>query len=455
MIQRRTFIMGQNTSPASTIKVLPRFEGIKAGTEQSADFLVKIQGPDRPLAQKPRAPLNLALVLDRSGSMAGRPLHEAKRCARTFVSQLHSEDHVCLIAYDNRVTTLFESQPVGTRGALYEAIDAIHPGGTTNLHLGWATGVQALKGNPVKASISRVLLLSDGQANQGMTETGPISHECARAVIEGISTSTYGLSHHFNEDLMTSMAKHGQGQAYYGESAEDLMEPFQQEFDLLSSIYARKVRLKVRSSEGYRAEVLNAYLGTEEKVLPDLAYEAEVWALIRVYLPASLTGVGGCETLNFGDLQLSAVDLDGHALSLPTIPLSLPSLTPADYDALGEQEEVRRRVIEIEAAQIQEKARWAAQEGHWSEVDRLLDEVQALAQENPWLDAVVRTLKGMAAQRDRARFSKESRYSSDRLSTRYSGRDESEDWNDDARDARSFTRRKSSQGKNSDGNSNP
>ncbi len=447
--------MAQETSPTSTIKVIPLVQGIRAGAEQTADFLIKIQGPDRPLSQKSRPPLNLALVLDRSGSMAGHPLHEAKRCARTFVSQLHAGDHVCLIAYDNRVQTLFESQPVGNRGALYEAIDAIRPGGSTNLHKGWATGVQALKGNPIKASISRVLLLSDGQANQGMTETGPVSHECARAVVDGVSTSTYGLSHHFNEDLMTSMAKHGQGQAYYGESAEDLMEPFQQEFDLLSSIYARKVRLKASSATDCKIEILNAYLGADEKILPDLAYEAEVWALVRVLVPSSRSGEGKNELVHVGDLTLSAKDLEGNPLPLPLLRLELPSVATEEYLGLIQNEEVRRRVLEVEAARLQEQARHAAQMGRWEEVDQMLNEVQRLAEDNPWLDAVVRTLKEMARAKDEARFSKESRYSAHRMSTRYSGRDESAHWDEDLSENRSFTRRKSAQGKNSDGNSNP
>jgi Ca-activated chloride channel family protein len=107
----------------------------------------------------------------------------------------------------------------------------------------------------------------------------------------GVGTSTYGLGQGFNEELMTAMARAGRGNAYYGQTAEDLMDPFREEFDLMSALCARRLRLAVAPARGVRVEILNQYRTDAEgrTMLLDLAYGGEAWAVMRLTVPCSVS----------------------------------------------------------------------------------------------------------------------------------------------------------------------
>ena len=97
-------------------------------------------------------------------------------------------------------------------------------------------GAEQASINQRKADVSRVLLLSDGGANRGLTDPAKIAQACGRMAKAGVSTSTYGLGGGFNEELMSAMAEAGRGNAYYGATAADLKDPFEAEFDLLRAL---------------------------------------------------------------------------------------------------------------------------------------------------------------------------------------------------------------------------
>ena len=143
--------------------------------------------------------------------------------------------------YDDAVVRA-DSQSAANPAALLTAINAIHTAGSTNLHLGWLPGAERIAPEVDRGSMSRVILLSDGMANRGLLEPDKIYEQCRDLANAGVTTSTYGLGDHFDERLMTGMARAGLGNAYYGQSADDLMDPFQEEIAYLSNICARKVR---------------------------------------------------------------------------------------------------------------------------------------------------------------------------------------------------------------------
>jgi Ca-activated chloride channel family protein len=139
------------------------------------------------------------------------------RCARHIVDRLDPSDQAALVVFDDHVKTLVGAQPVGDRKALHIALARIHEGGSTNLHGGWKAGAEELLSGAVDSALTRVILLSDGNANVGeITETEPIAALCQEAAAKGVTTSTYGLGRSFNEDLMVAMAQKGQGNHYYG-----------------------------------------------------------------------------------------------------------------------------------------------------------------------------------------------------------------------------------------------
>jgi len=102
--------------------------------------------------------------------------------------------------------------------------DSRHPGGSnTDLHGGWRDGANTL-GDVAGSGLKRVILLSDGQANEELTNPVDIAAQSAEWAARGITTSTYGLGKCFNEELMVAIARSGGGNHYYGDTADDLME---------------------------------------------------------------------------------------------------------------------------------------------------------------------------------------------------------------------------------------
>jgi hypothetical protein len=109
-------------------------------------------------------------------------------------------------------------------------------------------------------------LLSDGNANSGLTDGKQIAGQCAELARTGVTTSTYGLGRGFNEELMIDMARHGKGHSYYGSTASDLMDPFREEFALLNATCARNLRLELATSAGVSATPLNDYVVAGSRV---------------------------------------------------------------------------------------------------------------------------------------------------------------------------------------------
>jgi len=444
-------------SPLPTLLITPRRPALLAGHDNTLDVLIRIQAPDAPPDSPPRHPLNLALVIDRSGSMSGKPLEEAKRCAEFVLDGLQPSDRLSLVVYDDGVDTLVPAAPVtDTREVIRRAIRQITDGGSTNLHGGWHQGVQTLVPHVSPESVSRVILLSDGCANAGLCDPQAIWAQCTEFANVGIGTSTYGLGHGFNEDLMIGMARSGHGGSYYGQTADDLMDPFREEFELLNSLCARRLKLEITGAKGVKAKMLNDYGAAEDGAwwLPDLAYGGEAWAVLRLKVPASLIAAAtGDALLPLLSVGLRYSGIDGEPRAIQPIELKLPVLPASAFHAISEDELVVRRIGELEAAELQQKARLSAMRGDWDAVMLLLRRAEKLGADNPWIAATLIELRKLADRRDDVMFAKESAFSSHRMASRLAARDESGDVNDAP--AASYLRRKSNQGKAEDSSSRP
>lgn len=440
----------QNTSCLPALVVTPRRPALLADHDNTLEVLVRLQAPDAPPGLPPRTPLHLSLVIDRSGSMSGRPLAEARRCAEFVLDGLQASDRLSLVVYDDGVDTLVPAVSVGeNREAIRRAIRQVESGGSTNLHGGWQQGVATLRPCVSAQSISRVILLSDGCANAGLVDPLAIGAQCAEAAAAGIGTSTYGLGSGFNEDLMIGMARSGHGASYYGESAEDLMDPFREEFDLLNALCARRLQLEIDAAPGVKVTMLNEYSAAAPNAwwLPDLAYGGEAWALLRLKVPQKALAAARVDgaPVACGTIALRYVGVDGEPRAIQPQAFSLPVLPAAAFSAISEDELVLRRMGELEAAELQVKARRAALAGDWDAVMRLLRKAERLGLDNPWIRAVVAELRKLADRRDEAVFAKASAYGSNRMHSRLAARDE--DGVLDVAQAATYLRRKAHQGR--------
>lgn len=436
----------------------PLSNGLRAGEASTLDVMIRISPvavANEPAPRRP--PLNLALVIDRSGSMKGRPLREAKRCADMVIDRLSPSDRLAIVAYDDQVDVVLPSTPVEDRSTFKRAIASIDNGGTTNLHGGWHAGATEVATALQSSGIARVLLLSDGQANSGEARVDVIARHCAELAAADVSTSTYGLGESFNEDLMTAMAKSGQGQAHYGRSAEDLIDPFQQEFDLLSALVARKLRLEVTPESGVRFRLLNLFArdpGTGAHMLPDLAAGGELWAIVRLDIDAGV-GRGRSGPVRLISANLTYTDRDNRRGAAAPAVLHLEPLSPAAYAALEADTTVRDRIAELEVARLADEAREAARQGDWERVEELTRQMRETALGNAWVEESVQSLQALARSRNREGFSKEALYKGTRMRTRMASREEfSGSWSLEEESAKaSYLRRKSEEGRRFDNNS--
>lgn len=408
--------MDSHSSPA--LIVTPSRRGVLAHQPMALDILVRFQAPDEPLSREVgRHPLNLAVVLDRSGSMAGRPLEEAKRCAELVVGGLASSDRIAVVAYDGTADVLVSSRSLTDPAGICSALRRIRSGGNTALHAGWRAGVDEVRPYARPGALTRVMLLSDGQANVGLTEPERIAAECAAAAAVGVGTSTYGLGHSFNEDLMTHMARLGEGQAWYGETADDLQEQFRAELALLNALFARSVALHVETTPGVEVSLRNTYVAVAPLAwrLPSLALGAEVWALLEAQIPAGLL-VG--TTVPILRAAIDYEDLTGQRHELTAPALALPVLETSAWNAQPADELVTRRAAEIAAADLQRRARIAARLGDWKMVRELLEEAKHLAAGSAWASEVIAALGELADEHQAARFLKEAAFAADRMDSR-------------------------------------
>lgn len=444
--------------PQIELIITPLRSGLLAGHDTTATALIRVRAPAAPDGNaRDRSPLNLAIVIDRSGSMQGRPLAEAKRCAEFVVGGLALSDTVSVVAYDNRVDVLAPSHKLTDRNKVLAVIRSITEGGSTALFDGWRLGAdQALFGH-TQEHVSRVLLLSDGNANHGLMDPDQIASKVAHVAEQGVSTSTYGLGHHFNEHLMMEMARAGQGNGYYGESVQDLMDPFQQEFDLLNSLCARRLSLSLEAADGVEVRLLNRYeeIGQGRWRLPDLAYGGEAWALAELRIPADLSPAAGVGEIELLRATLELAPLEGGTVSIGPERLTLPFMPAGAYEALTRNDLVKHRIQELRAAELQERARIAAYENDWDTVERLLAMARAEAEGNQWVEESLGALENYARRRETRQFAKEAHFSSARMSSRLVSRAEkSGEFSGVAEmSLPSFLRRKREQGKRPDPNS--
>jgi len=392
-----------------TLTLTPRRAAVIDGADTELDVLVSVLAPERlEEADAPRMPLNLAIVIDRSGSMAGRPLAEAKRCAGYILEHLGAQDRAALVTFETAVTVLAPSTIAEPKEPLLRAVRSIVSGGTTALHEGWLRGAEQAAPHVSQGSVARVLMLTDGQANVGEKDPQVLAADCARLAAAGVSTSTYGLGRNFNEELLGAMADAGGGQAYYGETAEDLMDPFREEFDLLNAICGRRMRLSIYPRPGVSFTVLNAYRTDPDgnTILPDLAYGAAAWALLRVRVPAALQDVERGGLVHVLSALVSYQDKEGQPQSSPLAHLRLPRMPQAAFADLAEDEVAAARALELRSADFLTEAREAADRGDWDRVDQILSVAMSQAGDNEWVVRGIEELQKYASSRD-FRFSKE------------------------------------------------
>ncbi len=211
------------------------------------------------IEQANRAPANVSIVIDRSGSMSGEKIRKAKEAALMAVSRLRSDDIVSIVAYNSTVEVLVPATKASDRQTIKRGINRLYASGATALFAGVSKGAQEVRKFKSPGRVNRVVLLSDGLANVGPSspaELGALGSALGR---EGIGVSTIGLGLDYNEDLMTQLAMKSEGNHLFARNTSDLIRGFDMEFSVGLAVVAKDVVVEIKCAEGIRpVRVLNA-----------------------------------------------------------------------------------------------------------------------------------------------------------------------------------------------------
>jgi Ca-activated chloride channel family protein len=208
--------------------------------------------PDMP--DQPIQPVDLVVVLDRSGSMDGAKIDDARKAIVGLIDRLSVEDRFALVTYSNDVQTV--SRLVGLendqRSRLVRAVEHIQAQGGTNLGGGLRRGIDTLLETPASGRQRKVILISDGLANQGITDPESLGQMAAAAVEHNFAVSTVGVGYDFNEVLMTTIADHGAGRYYFLEDPQAFARVFDDEFQTARKVVASGLELRIPVSGDIR-----------------------------------------------------------------------------------------------------------------------------------------------------------------------------------------------------------
>lgn len=224
---------------------------MKAGAGQKNYLRVGLQGC-KPEPNQARTPVNVAFVIDRSGSMNGDRIIQARAAAIMAVSRLDQRDVASVVIFDDRVDVLMQAQPVYNPATFATAINSVAVRGSTAIHAGVLEGAKEVARYHEPRRLNRVVLLSDGQANVGPSKVADFSALGSALLAKGISVSTIGLGLGYNEDLMLALARAGDGNHAFARDPNDLVQIFNKEFDDVLASCAQTVSVDIDLKPGLR-----------------------------------------------------------------------------------------------------------------------------------------------------------------------------------------------------------
>lgn len=323
-----------------------------------------------------RPPIHVAIVLDRSGSMSGGKLEHATHAARALVAQLRPEDRFSLISYGSDVFVDLPSTRASAAGqrAAGRALARMCADGGTNLSGGLTAARQQLAGPGAAGEIRRVVLISDGQANEGIVDPAGLADLAADIATRGISLTTVGVGLDFDERVMARMAVAGRGHYYFAESAGALARMFAEEMHKLGAIAATGVSLAVAPAPG--VEVVEVYghsvTRSGDRLLVPVA-DLHAGDIRQVVLGLRVTAPAP------GDVDLLDVDVRFRPPGAATeqdLRLAARAAATADHALVlaGRDGHTARAVERVRTARVLERATRRYEAGDTDQALRLLEQ---------------------------------------------------------------------------------
>ena len=280
---------------------------LPAGESSTRYLIATITAPKSGRASD-RPALNVALVLDRSGSMAGSKLDLAKRAVAQAIAVLDERDRMAVVCYDNEIDTILGSTAAGAeaKALANSRLKDIDARGNTDLYGGWQRGADQVAADAAWSSLKRVLLLSDGLANSGEIDPDVLAQRAAALRAQGIATSTFGLGADFDEVLMSRLATEGGGHFYFIEHPAQIPDFLTSELGDALDVVARDARLVIHGGAGVEVVPMTGHRveahGADVHIrFGDMVSEQEITVVVALrWLPRPI-GVAAGVTLRLTD----------------------------------------------------------------------------------------------------------------------------------------------------------
>ncbi len=386
-------------------------DSVKKGN-QKKKILFKILAKEK--TAKKRIPLNISLVIDNSGSMndyiqrkdvslnggedlnnflkninaqneyrsyggGNTKLNQVKEAAKQCIDLLHDCDYVSIVTFNDNAQLIQLAIQVNSENKeeIKKKINSIYAGGSTNLHGGWVMGGIEVAKNLSNEKINRVILLTDGETNRGVVDANEIAEHTKGLFQRGISTSTFGVGDHYNENLLEKMADVSGGNAYYIEDENKIVEMLLKEFASLGSIIGNSAKIKFVSENKVTVESLNEIEKIQDSfVVGNIVANKELKLLFEFEFT---NNKNKGQRFVLGNIELTYLDSKGKKQT-ETITLEYKTLADDEFEAIEITQEVLIQETILDLAKKQKKAKEEILRGNRNEGYRILDQSMIQAQ---------------------------------------------------------------------------
>lgn len=366
------------------------YDVLSVAREHRLYVMARITGKPAPETTE-RPPLNLSVVLDRSGSMAGDKLDYAKKSIEFLIQHLSTRDRFSLVTYDRAVTVDVPPTTIQNRDVIIQTVRKIKAGSTTNLSGGWLQGCHLVAtSQPAPGQINRVLLLSDGLANEGITDAQRLAAMARQKRSETITTSTMGVGMGFNEDLMTDMAVEGGGAFYFIDDPDQAPGIFSEELRGLLTVVAQNLTINLKVKQGVKmVRQLNMYPmehrdGNPTFLLGDLYGDETKLVVLELQVPA-LQSLGEMDiaTLRFDFDEISGDRVTHQVFELP---ININTIPAEDFEDVAPNNEVVKQMLLLDSAHARREAMQHADHGDFPTASAVLSKAADAIMDTGFLD---------------------------------------------------------------------
>jgi Ca-activated chloride channel family protein len=394
---------------------------------------VGIQAAQREAPRRP--PLNVCLVVDRSGSMNEEgKIKYAYKAASEVVDRLQPTDTISVVAYDDTAHVLVRATKVTDKEALHRALEGLSPGGSTDIYSGLELGYREVTRGLDHESLHEVILISDGMVTRGTSDLGAFARLASRAFSDDIQTTAIGMGLDYDEDLMMTVAREGKGNYHFVKDAASIQDILHEELDQLTHVVAKALRLRIRLADGVSAlrvlgsaemdEDAVAIAKATEKAIDDRVYRdlgirpdrrhTDDEPGLKMLIPQFAMGDShvvmveievppGRGTRKVADVYLKYKDIVFPANREAQVAASIQYTDSDDAMVASIRQSVKKNVLGFQTGEVLQRAAARLDRGEAGEAARLIDEqmvvlgVAAREWKDPDLD---RDGKLLAAYRD-------------------------------------------------------